>query len=103
MDISVNASYGEPFGLVLIEAMAFGVPVVAFDAGGPAEILDATSGLLVPIGDEGRLTDALERLISDPDLRRQVGAGGQERFRTHFTAARMADDLACALERLRRG
>lgn len=103
MDISVNASYGEPFGLVLIEAMAFGVPVVAFDAGGPAEILDAKSGLLVPIGDEGRLTDALERLISNPDLRRQVGAGGQERFRAHFTATRMADELACALERLRHG
>lgn len=103
MDISVNASLGEPFGLVLLEAMALGVPVVAFNAGGPAEILDASSGLLVPLGDEPGLAGALERLIVDPLFRRRLGAGGEERFRTRFTAARMTEDLSLALESLRHG
>jgi glycosyltransferase involved in cell wall biosynthesis len=104
MDVSVNASIGEPFGLVLLEAMALRVPVVAFGLGGPAEIVDSgRSGILVPVGDEQALSAEVERLVVDLGFREQIGQWGYERFRTMFSAERMAlqmerrlQELACA-------
>jgi glycosyltransferase involved in cell wall biosynthesis len=103
MDVLVNASEPEPFGLVLVEAMALGVPVVAVDAGGPAEILEADrSGLLVANNAPGLLADALERLSSDVELRRRLGERAQERYLACFTATRMTESLQSNLERLAR-
>jgi glycosyltransferase involved in cell wall biosynthesis len=94
MDVSVNASMGEPFGLVLLEAMALGVPVVAFAVGGPAEILDSgRAGVLVPAGYEASLVDGLERLVVDPGFRLQVARSGYQRYRDLFSAERMALEL----------
>jgi len=70
----------EPFGLVLLEATACGVPVVATDRGGPREIVVAgETGLLVPAGDAPALAEAVGRLLADPGRARQMGAAGRRR------------------------
>ena len=101
MDVLVNASMEEPFGIVLLEAMAIGVPVVAFNAAGPAEIVESeVSGLLVPAGEEALLTEALERLAISDELRHRLGNRGRERFHASFTALRMTEQLQQTLEEL---
>jgi glycosyltransferase involved in cell wall biosynthesis len=96
MDISVNASDDEPFGLVIIEAMALGVPVVAFASAGPAEIIESDlNGILVPKGEP--LTAGLDRLVASPELRRSIGSAGRRRFLDAFTAERMTNSLESAL------
>jgi hypothetical protein len=93
IDIAVHAAPAEPFGLVLVEAMAAGVPVIAFDAGGPADIVESgRSGILVPAGDDGSLTDAAARLVCDPALRRRLGDGARRRAQS-FSADRMARSM----------
>jgi len=70
----------EPFGLVLLEAMACAVPVVATDHGGPREIcLDGKTGLLVPPGDAPAMAAAIGRLLADPDEARVMGEAGRRR------------------------
>jgi glycosyltransferase involved in cell wall biosynthesis len=71
MDILVHASITpEPFGQVVVEAMASNVPVVAAAEGGPGEILtDGVDGLLYPAGDVDALAEALRRLNDDVVLR----------------------------------
>jgi glycosyltransferase involved in cell wall biosynthesis len=101
MDVLVNASDAEPFGIVLIEAMALKVAVVAVDAGGPAEIVVADrSGVLVPNPDPKALAYALERLLSNDRFRRDVAQNGKRRFEGLFTAERMTSGIAHSLTRL---
>jgi glycosyltransferase involved in cell wall biosynthesis len=101
MDISVNASIGEPFGLVLLEAMALGVPVVAFALGGPTEILDwGRAGVLVPVGDEESLTNGVEHLLIDRGFRLQIARAGYDRYRNCFSAEGMAVQLEHRLREL---
>lgn len=79
-DFFVLPSREEPFGIVNLEAMAAGKAVVAMRVGGVPEIIEADrSGLLVPAGDVCALTEALERVASDADIRQGLGAAGQAR------------------------
>src|SRR5205823_419195 len=71
----------EPFGLAVLEALAAGRPVIVPGAGGPAEIADASCGLLYPPGDAAAAADALSRLLSDQGLAARLGAAGRERAR----------------------
>ncbi|MEO5678069.1 MAG: glycosyltransferase family 4 protein [Acidimicrobiales bacterium] len=97
MDVAVHASYGEPFGLVLVEAMALGTPVVATSAGGPAEIIvDGESGLLVAPGDHAAMAAAIARLLDDRALRSRIGAAGRARS-DRFGDQRMAAEMAALL------
>ncbi len=90
MDVLVNASEAEPFGIVLLEAMARGVAVVAVDAGGPPEIVeDGRTGVLARSGDPSSLADALESLLVSPDLSRTIARAGRERFMEDFTDVAM--------------
>jgi glycosyltransferase involved in cell wall biosynthesis len=74
------ASQGEPFGRVLVEAMACGLPVVATRAGGVPEIVrDGIDGLLVPTGNSDVLSAAVIKLLSENELRYKMGANGRER------------------------
>jgi len=101
MDILVNASDPEPFGIVLLEAMARGVAVVAVDSGGPAEIVeDGVTGVLARSGDPADLAEALEPLIASPELRRSLGEAGRVRFAERYTDTAMRARLLDALERL---
>lgn len=81
VDVLVHSSLvPEPFGQVLIEGMAAGVPVVATDKGGPSEIItDRVNGLLYPAGDIGRLAALLQVLHRDASLREQLSRGGLRR------------------------
>jgi glycosyltransferase involved in cell wall biosynthesis len=71
----------EPFGIVFIEALAAGLPVVATAMGGAKEIVSADCGLLTPPADAGALARALEQLIGNPALRRALGTAGPTRAR----------------------
>lgn len=71
-------SRAEGFGLPLAEAMAAGVPVVAFDTATTAEVVDG-AGLLVPAGDREALAGALRRVLADSSLRAELGRRGRER------------------------
>jgi glycosyltransferase involved in cell wall biosynthesis len=75
----------EGLGVVLLEAMSYGVPVVASDIGGITDIVEhEKSGLLVPPGDATQLARALERLMRDPALASRLGSAGRERVRSAF-------------------
>ena len=103
MDILVNASDPEPFGIVLLEGMARGVPVVAVDSGGPAELIQhGRTGLLARSGEPDALADALEPLVASPQLRRDLGHAGHETFQREFTDAAMRKRFFANLERVRR-
>jgi glycosyltransferase involved in cell wall biosynthesis len=90
MDVLVNASDPEPFGIVLLEGMARGVAVVAVDSGGPGEFIDnGRTGLLARSGQPAALADALEPLLVSPERRAEVGQAGRESFMSEFTDAAM--------------
>jgi glycosyltransferase involved in cell wall biosynthesis len=64
-DAFALASNGETFGVVVAEALAVGLPVVSTRSGGPEDIVDASNGLLVAVGDEAGLARALEQMAAD--------------------------------------
>src|SRR5438128_4615436 len=86
MDVVIHASVvAEPFGRVLIEAMAIGRPVIAPREGGPLVIVvDGETGLLVPPRDAGALADALLALLADPARRAAMVRGGRSRVDAVF-------------------
>jgi glycosyltransferase involved in cell wall biosynthesis len=103
LDILIHASISpEPFGQVVIEGMAEGVPVIASDGGGVREIMAerGVDGMLTPMGDAPALADALGSLLSDPARAHQMACGGWKRVRTAFTARRTADGIAALYDRL---
>ncbi len=69
----------EPFGVVFVEALQAGVPVVTFSMGGPREILDETCGILVPLGEVKMLAAQLSELIDNANFRMRLGAAGPAR------------------------
>lgn len=86
----------EPFGLVFIEAMAAGLPVVGSALGGVTEIVTDDCGRLVPGGDTAALASTLRELVESPALRRRLGAAGPSRARELCDPAdRLADLTAC--------
>lgn len=88
MDILVNASDPEPFGIVILEGMARGVAVVAVDSGGPAEFVqDGETGVLARSGSPEALADAIERLLVSEELRGRIARAGLDRFTAEYTTA----------------
>jgi glycosyltransferase involved in cell wall biosynthesis len=78
MDITVQISSSESLSNAILESMAAGVPVVASNVGGNPELVkDGETGLLVPPNDEGKLVEALGRLVGDPQARAQYAARSQ--------------------------
>ncbi|GAH62834.1 unnamed protein product [marine sediment metagenome] len=79
-DIFIAPSLYETYGMVICEAMSFGIPVVASNTGGiPEQVRDGVEGFLFPPDDPGSLSDALHRLIVDPELRMRMGERGRKR------------------------
>ena len=77
----------EGFGLVVLEGMALGLPVVA-TLGGPEDlIVEGETGCLVPAGDAAALANALARLLRDPAHARRLGRAGHARAASQFTLA----------------
>jgi len=94
-DIFVLPSPAEPFGLVLLEAMSSGLPVIASSGGAAPEIVqDQTTGLLFTPHDAAQLAERLRMSIPFPEVRKRMGDAAQQRFQSCFTTQRMAAETA---------
>lgn len=90
--LSVPATYDEPKGMFLLEAMACGVPVVQPRRGAFTEIVEQTGGgLLVEPDNPESLAEGLLRIYRDPALGERLGQSGFQKMREHYSVARMAD------------
>lgn len=98
-DAVVCAPWYEPFGIVPLEAMACGVPVVAAAVGGLQDtVVDHATGLHVPPRDPGAIASALAVLLADPALRARLGAAGVQRARSRYSWDRVAGETEKAYQ-----
>ena len=85
LDILVLPSWREPFGRVMLEAMAMVRPVIATDCGGPGEIIiNGETGVLVPIKKPTLLAESMIKLLRNPNERRKLGEAGYKLVRSRF-------------------
>jgi glycosyltransferase involved in cell wall biosynthesis len=104
MDVYVQPSLMEGFGIAVLEAMAREKPVVASRTGGlPDIVVDGETGLLVPPGHIGELARAVTSLLKDPARREAMGRKGRQRVMQQFTVEAMMRDLSSAYDMLIRG
>ena len=97
--MSIPATYDEPKGVSLLEAMACGVPLVQPRRGGFTEILEKTGGgLLVQPDDPRQLAAGIRELYHNREFAAELGAQGFRGVREHYTAANMADRALAAYE-----
>lgn len=84
----VLSSDEEGLGIVILEAMASGLPVVSTRCGGPETVvIDGETGFLTSVGSAQALADAMQRLLDDPGLRRRMGQAGRQRAEERFSLA----------------
>jgi glycosyltransferase involved in cell wall biosynthesis len=100
--LSVPATYGESFGLYVIESLAAGVPVVQPRHAAFPELIEATGGgVLCEPDDPHALAAAVEELLRDPDAARAMGARGREVVLERFSVQRMAEGVMRVFEQAR--
>jgi len=100
-EIFAMPSRGEGFGLVFIEAMARGKPVIGGAHGGTPEIIDdGVDGYVVPYGDVAQLTERLQRLLANESLRREMGAQAFAKAQRDFSFARFSSEFDVILSEL---
>jgi len=93
-DVCVVPSHYEPLGLVALEAMASGTPVIASDVGGlKYTVVPQETGLLAPPKNEAVFADAIDRLLGDSLWRQQLGHTARQRVETYFSWDRIASQL----------
>jgi glycosyltransferase involved in cell wall biosynthesis len=98
---SVPATYGEAFGMYVLEAQAAGVPVVQPRHGAFPEVLAATGGgLLCEPNQPAALAAALDQLLGDPTLARQLGAAGHQAVQEKFGIATMTANVDAILQKV---
>ena len=101
MDCFVAPALREGFGLAIVEAMAAGIPVVASNAGGPAEIIeDGKSGLLIPPRDPVPLERAIRSLLVDPARRSRIAEQGRQRAGDEFDMERVVREVEVVYQRV---
>ncbi len=92
-DVFVSASPAENHSLLILEAMAAGVPVCAYHTGGvPEQVTNEQTGLLAPVGKVGVLSGAVQALLADPARSRSMGVKARARYERTFRAERMVQD-----------
>lgn len=97
VDVLLVPSWEEPFGRAVVEAMAMGVPVVATEIGGPAEILrPQLDGLLLAPRQPERWADEIVALLDDPQRRSNMGSSARERALGCFSLAKHVDGVLAA-------
>jgi glycosyltransferase involved in cell wall biosynthesis len=95
-DVVVLPSILEGFGIVLLEAMAMGKPVVASRVGGiPEAVEDSVTGILVPPANSRKLAEALVVLLENSTLRQSMGEAGRARVETLFSLERTIKEIEC--------
>jgi glycosyltransferase involved in cell wall biosynthesis len=103
-DVVVSVPWYEPFGMVPLEAMACGVPVVASAVGGHLDtVLDGRTGALVPPRDPGALAQRLRELLADPARLAAVGSAAAIRARSRYGWDRIAVEMELLYRRVLAG
>jgi L-malate glycosyltransferase len=85
LDVAVNTSDSESLSNVILEAMAAGLPVVAYKVGGNSELLNHERGALIPLGNETNFAEAIQKLLCDSALREQLGRNAKNFAQQHFS------------------
>jgi glycosyltransferase involved in cell wall biosynthesis len=96
--IDLGGGLHEGVPVSLMEAMAYGIPVISTTTGGIPELLRDGAGILVPPQDPGALADAIERLVAAPELRGQLGAAGRKRVEREFSVEQVVSELIAKIE-----
>jgi len=89
LDVAILTSDSESLSNVILEAMAVGLPVVAYGVGGNSELLTQQRGALIPAGDEASFADAVEKLLSDSALRQELGRNARQFAQENFSLDRV--------------
>jgi phosphatidylinositol alpha-1,6-mannosyltransferase len=98
-EIFALPSSGEGFGIVFLEAMAFGLPVIGVAAGGAVDILqNDVNSLVIPSRDSAAVAQALDQLLNNPELRTRLGRGGAEIVRSKYGFEVFRSNLADILK-----
>jgi glycosyltransferase involved in cell wall biosynthesis/GT2 family glycosyltransferase len=98
----LHCAQREPFGMVVLEALATGLPVIAPAAAGPSEIVDSSCGVLYPPGDAAAAAEAVAGVLSDPARAVSMGAAGRRRARERFDRAAAVARYASVVGAVRR-
>jgi glycosyltransferase involved in cell wall biosynthesis len=94
LDVFLLPSFFEALSNALMSAMAYAIPSIAFNLGGPAEIIeDSKSGLLVEPGNVEALRSAISKILDDAALASSVGENGRRRIEQDFSAAKMVGEM----------
>ncbi len=100
-DIFVAPSLYESFGLVYIEAMSYGKPVIGCGVGGVPEVVkDGQTGILVPPEDHARLAEAIIRLLKDPQERMRLGGNARRHVEQNYSREKMVERTLVAYKRV---
>lgn len=101
IDIFCLPSLHEPFGIVLLEAFAFGAPVVSTDSEGPRDIITPNyDALVVPKGNAEALANALAKLLDDEQLANDLAANAFVKVKTRYSMAVVAEKIEAALMKI---
>jgi glycosyltransferase involved in cell wall biosynthesis len=104
MDIMALPSYQEGQGRTLVEALVCGCAIVGYDVGGIGEVcIDGQTGRLTPVGDRGKLAEALTWMLDHPDQRRQLVEQGTQHARERFDARTMTRQIEQVYHELLQG
>ncbi|MGO9865790.1 MAG: glycosyltransferase [Terriglobales bacterium] len=89
IDVAVNTSDSESLSNVILEAMAAGLPTVAYNVGGNPELLNQDRGALIPAGNEAGFVDALQNVLTDSGQRQQLGRNARQFAKENFSLDRV--------------
>ncbi|MBI3510842.1 MAG: glycosyltransferase [Bacteroidetes bacterium] len=94
INVFINISKQESFGVSVLEAMACRIPVIVSETGGLAEIVDdGMDGLRVPVNDLGATVTAMEKLLADPNLRIRMGNAGRKKVKEKYEWKNNVDEM----------